>query len=127
MASDPNLRLRTVAYSGGTVTAVAGLLNHLFDNVTGEASWTAPANPADPVTGRRRRKYGTRQRSSSRAGEAMQLVLKSGSAYSVRVTGTHTNFIEFFLSQGGGEKVANVFSERGTIYGPQARAILNNG
>jgi hypothetical protein len=127
MAPDPNLSLRTIAYKGGTVTAVAGLLDYLFDNVTGEVSWTAPASPADPVTGRRRRKYGTRQRSSSRAGEAMQLVLKNGKTYIVRVTGAHIDFVEFFLSQGGGSKVANVYSERGTEYGPQAKAILNNG
>jgi hypothetical protein len=123
MAVNPSARLRTLTFQKGTVTAPAGLITHLFGNSSGQVSWTASANPPDPVTGRRRRKYGTRQRSSSRAGEVMAIALSNGEQYSVRITGTHTNFIDFFLSQGAGDKVVNVFSERGTIYGPQAKQV----
>ena len=53
----------------------------------------------------------------------MQMVLTNGETYTVRVTGTHTNFIDFFLAKGGGERVKNVYSERGTIYGPQSQVV----
>jgi len=119
VATDPNLRLVTLTYPKGTVTAVRGLINYLFGSSSAAVGWTPSANPLDPVTGRRRRKYGTRQRSSSRAGENLTMVLDNGDQYSVRVTGTHTSFIDFFLAKGVNRKVANIFSERGTIYGPQ--------
>jgi hypothetical protein len=119
MAPNPNLRLTTVAYQGGTATGVRGLMDYLFDTDVNDLEWAANDNPVSPVTNRRRRKYGTRQRSSSRAGEQMQVVLKTGEVYTLRVTGTHTAFLDAFLAQGGGVYVSNVFSERGTIYGPR--------
>ena len=120
MAVDPKARLNTIAYSKGTVTAPRGLLEYLFGGSSFNSSWLASTNPLDNLTGRRRRKYGTRQRSNARAGEPMQLVLKNGEVYTARITGTHTAFINEFLSKGGGVNVANIFSERGTIYGPQS-------
>jgi len=53
----------------------------------------------------------------------MLMVLMNGEAYTVRVTGTHTNFVDFFLAKGGGARVRNVYSERGTEYGPQSQAV----
>lgn len=99
------------------------LIAHLFGSNVGSLAWTPSRNPADPVTGRRRRKYGTRQRSSARAGQPMQIALSNGETYTLRITGSHTAFIDFFLSEGLGSKVLNIFSERGTIYGPQPQTI----
>lgn len=123
MATEPNLRLVTLTYPKGTVTAVRGLINYLFGSTSAAVGWTPSANPADPVTGRRRRKYGTRQRSSSRAGENLTMVLNNGEKYNVRVTGTHIDFIDFVLAKGVGRKVDNIYSERGTEYGPQVKDI----
>lgn len=119
MAVDPKARLNTISYPKGTVTAPRGLLEYLFGTGTPGVSWAVPVDAIAGPGGVRRRKYGTRQRSSSRAGEPMQLILNNGEAYTVRITGTHTKFIDAFLSKGGGAKVANIYSERGTIYGPQ--------
>jgi hypothetical protein len=120
MAVDPKARLNTISYAKGTVTGPRGLLEYLFGGASFNSSWLESTNPLDNLTGRRRRKYGTRQRSSARAGEPMQLVLKNGEVYTVRITGTHTRFIDEFLAKGGGLNVANVYSERGTLYGPQS-------
>ena len=123
VAVNPNARLQTVAYQRGTATAPKALIAYLFGQNVGGLAWTTSRNPADPVTGRRRRKYGTKQRSSARAGEAMQVVLDNGETYVVRITGSHTAFIDFFLAEGLGSKVLNVFSERGTMYGPKPQTI----
>ena len=123
MAVNPNARLQTVSYPKGTATAPKALIAYLFGQNVGGLAWTPSRNPADPVTGRRRRKYGTRQRSSARAGEAMQMVLDNGETYTLRITGSHTAFIDFFLAEGLGSKVLNVYSERGIEYGPQPQTL----
>jgi len=119
MAINPQARLLTVTYPKGTFTAPKGLIDFLFGTNGARLSWLAPVDPADPITGRRRRKYGTRQRNSARAGEQIRLVMNNGAVYSGRITGTHTAFVDHFLSVGGADKVLNAYSERGTIYGPQ--------
>jgi hypothetical protein len=123
VAVNSNARLQTVSYPKGTATAPKALIVYLFGSNVGGLAWTPSRNPADPITGRRRRKYGTSQRSSARAGEAMQVVLDNGEAYTVRITGSHTSFLDFFLAEGLGTKVLNVYSERGTKYGPQPQTI----
>lgn len=119
MAINPQARLLSVTYPKGTFTAPKGLIDFLFGTNGSRLSWQSPVNLADAITGRRRRKYGTRQRSSAGAGEQIRLVMNDGAIYSGRITGTHTAFIDHFLSVGGADKVLNVYSERGTIYGPQ--------
>ena len=121
MATPPGLRLNTITYPRGTVTAPRGLLEYLFGNLSASLRWEAPGSAVNPETGRRRRIYGTRQRSSARAGERMTLVLDNGETYGVSVTGTHIDFISFVLGRVQPGKVANIYSERGTEYGPQAR------
>lgn len=123
MATTPGARLNTISYPKGTVTAVRGLLEYLFGNLEDNLAWAQPVSLPDLVTGRRRRKYGTRQRGSARAGEAMKILLSTGKVYTVRITGTHTAFIDFFLSKGQVKKVANIYSERGSIYGPQIKTV----
>jgi hypothetical protein len=119
MAPNANYRLNTICYPHGTITAAKGLLTYLFGSLAQPTNWLPPLVLDETITARRRRKYGTRQRGSARAGEAMRLLLNNGESYTVRITGTHTDFIDWFLAKGGGKKVANVYSERGTIYGPQ--------
>lgn len=118
MTIDPKAKLSTVSYRGGTCTATNGLLTHLFGSESNVLAWRPNTNAVNPATGRRRRKYSTRQRSSARAGQPMQVVLKAGETYVVRITGSHTSFIDFFMAEGAGDKIANVYSQRGTEYGP---------
>jgi hypothetical protein len=119
MAPAPSARLTTITWPKGSITAPRGLLVYLFGDLAQTVAWASTTTNTDPVTGRRVRRYGTRQRSSARAGEAMTVVLNNGEQFSVRITGSHYNFLDQFLGRGAGEKVANVYSERGTIYGPQ--------
>lgn len=114
-------RLNTISYPRGTVTAPRGLLEYVFGPLDDALVWTLPGTAADPVTGRRRRRYGTRQRSSARAGEAMKVVLDNGQTYTMRVTGAHLDFIDQILGRMLPGKVVGLFSERGTDYSPQAR------
>jgi hypothetical protein len=101
------------------MTAPRGLLTYLFGTLASRVTWENPATGPNPTSGRRRRVYGTRQKSSARAGEAMKLLLDNGEMYTVRVTGPHMDFIGYILSRTQPGKVANVFSARGTEYGPQ--------
>jgi hypothetical protein len=121
MPTEANARLNTITYPGGTVTAPRGFLLYVFGDLATALRWEAPGSAVNPSTGRRRRIYGTKQRGSSRAGEGLRLKLDNGDTYTVRVTGTHLNFITFMLGRMRPGKVVEVLSERGTVYGPQAR------
>lgn len=114
-------KLNTIAYPRGTVTAPRGLLEYVFGPLGSALSWEEPGTAADPRSGRRRRIYGTRQKSSARAGQVLFLVLDNGETYCVRVTGAHLDFISNLLGRMLPGKVVEVMSQRGTIYGPQAR------
>jgi hypothetical protein len=122
MPTEAAARLNTITYPGGTITASRGLLTYVFGDLTTALRWEAPGSAVNPDTGRRRRIYGTKQRGSSRAGEGMTMKLDNGDSYTIRVTGTHLNFIQFMLGRMKAGKVVEVLSERGTVYGPQARA-----
>jgi hypothetical protein len=115
MAVDPLAREQTITYPKGSVTAPLGLLNYIFGDVV--PVW----EKGDDGPGRR--PYGTRQRANAAAGEPISLKLVDGGTYTVRVTGTHKNFIDQILSKSQGT-VLECYSERGTIYGPQAPAFL---
>jgi hypothetical protein len=43
--------------------------------------------------------------------------------FTLRVTGTHKAFLENLLTKGNVDSVVQVWSERGTIYGPQYRTL----
>lgn len=115
--SNPLARLQLISYEGGTVMAPLGLIQFLFGEQN--LKWLPQRSAADAVTGRRRRKYGSRQRQSARAGEAMTVVLTNGQQYTCRITGSHTDFIDNLLAKAGETKVSEVYSERGAKYGRQ--------
>jgi hypothetical protein len=114
-------RLNTISYPRGTVTAPRGLLEYVFGPLKDRLSWQEQGTAADPLSGRRRRVYGTRQKSSARAGQNLILALDNGESYRVRITGAHLDFISNLLGRMLPGRVVGVTSERGTIYGPQAR------
>jgi hypothetical protein len=116
MAFDPLAKQVTVTYPKGTVTAPYGLFQYLLGDL--QLSWQPPSNSQNP-DGRRLRKYGARQRASARGGRVMNLVLRSGDTFQCRITGTDTDFIDWILAKSGLEVVLNIYTQRGTIYGPQ--------
>lgn len=103
-----------VVYNGGTITAPLGVISLFFP--TSRLRWTPPTGLT--LTGRRR-KYGSRQRSNAAAGEAFKVRFNDGEVVTVRVTGTHRRFLDEIIASSAGDNIRQVWSERGTIYGPQ--------
>lgn len=115
MAIDPNATSITLSYEGGTATAPLGVLEALFGTL--QFQWLAPIGEPGP-SGRRRLKYGRRQRSRAKAGKPVSVRLNSGDVWTVRVTGADIDFLDKLLTQSGAN-VAAVWTPRGTIYAPQ--------
>lgn len=116
MATDPKARLMTVTYPGGSMTGTVGLIESLIG--TQSLVWTAPAL-APGVSGRRRRKYGTTQRTTAAGGREMNLMLSDGFTWKVRIAGADLDFLDYILSKTTPGRVKSAYTARGTIYGPQ--------
>lgn len=114
--ADPKARKITVGYPGGTMSATIGLVEFLLG--AQRLVWTLPVE-GETADGKRKRKYGSKQRATARAGRPMTLVLDNGDSYTARVTGADMDFITFVLAKVRDNKVLNIYSPRGTIYGPQ--------
>lgn len=114
MATAPEARTGLVTYEGGSVSAPQANLRLLFPEQT--LRWKVPTGTTR--NGRRKRAR-SRQRSNAAAGEALQVVFTSGEIWTFRVTGPHIDFIRAVLANGGESRVLNVWSERGTEYGPE--------
>ena len=115
MAIDPKAESVTLSYEGGTATAPLGTLEALFGTLTFQ--WLAPIGDPGP-TGRRRLKYGRRQRSRAKAGKPVSVRLANGDVWTVRITGADMDFLDKLITQSGAN-VAQVWTPRGTLYGPQ--------
>lgn len=105
--------LITVVYPGGTARAARGLLETLF--APQQRKWKRTNTDG-------RRPYKSRQRSASAAGEPVKVVLEGGVEYTLRVTGSHTAFLDFMIARAI-VPVLNVVSERGTEYGPEVDTL----
>jgi hypothetical protein len=114
MKNDPKARLVTLGFEGGTVRLSQGLYDALFG--AAEPTWGG-GTTATTQSGRRRYKYGTRQRTSAAAGKQIMLDLKNGETYSVRVTGVVVQFIDSIVSKSG-DKIARIYTRRGQEYAP---------
>lgn len=113
---DPKARLVTLSYPGGTVTATRGLIDYLFPTRT--PSWLPNGE-----SGKGKRPFGSKQADNRAAGRLLKLKLKDGSTFSIRVTGTDTKFLQSFLAAGRVDNVEMVYTEAGTMYGPQYSAL----
>ena len=113
---DPLAINQTIIYQGGTVTAPRGVIGAIFPS-------TAPSWFPNGSSGIGKRPFGSKQRDSRQAGEDLFCRFQSGSVFTLRVTGTHTAFLTRLLMDGNVESVVQVWSERGTLYGPQYRTI----
>jgi hypothetical protein len=122
VAIDPKARTVTLSYPGGTVTAVLGLIEYIFGTQT--IGWQTLAGPALTPGGRRRRKYGTRQRSAAAGGRVMNLRLDEGHVWQVRYSGTDLDFISAVISKTVPGRVKQAWTPRGTIYGPQLGVLV---
>jgi hypothetical protein len=116
MATDPKARRITVAYPKGTMTATVGLVEYLLGEQ--KLVWTNSSS-GTTVDGKRKRKYGSKQRALALGGRPMSIVLDNGETYTARVTGADLDFIDFVLARVEENKVLNIYTPRGTIYGPQ--------
>jgi hypothetical protein len=116
MATDPKARRITVGYPGGTMSATIGLVEYLLG--AQKLVWSKPT-AGTTADGKRKRKYGSKQRALALGGRPMSIVLDNGETYTVRVTGADLDFIEFVLARVEENKVLNIYTPRGTIYGPQ--------
>jgi len=120
MAADPKARLMTVTYPKGSMTATVGLVEFLLG--AQNLRWSESSLPALPG-GRRRRKYGTKQRATAIGGRELKLKLSDGGTWTVRVTGADIDFLDYVLARAGTGKVLSAYTARGTIYGPQFPAV----
>jgi hypothetical protein len=111
---DPDAKIGIVAFSTGTAQATIGLLKFLFG--VESPSWNASSG-VPTERGRRRYRYGTRQRSNAAAGKQVILELADGGAYSVRVTGPIVDFISEVVSRSE-DRVVRAYTRRGTVYAP---------
>jgi hypothetical protein len=98
------------------MTGAVGLIEFLIGPQN--LLWTPSSLPAG-TSGRRRRKYGTKQRTSAAGGREMNLELSDGNTWRVRVAGADLDFLDFVLAKTTPGKVKQAYTARGTIYGPQ--------
>jgi hypothetical protein len=119
MVKDPKARTMVVSYTGGTVAAAQGLLEFLFGDLN--PSWGGGSIGTTQL-GRKRYKYGTRQKTNAAAGQSVFLDCGDEGIYSVRVTGNVVDFIDKVVSKTG-DKVKRAFTRRGSVYGPTTEAI----
>ena len=106
-----------ISYSGGTVAAAQGLLEFLFGDLA--PAWGV-GGIGQTQLGRKRYKYGTRQKTNAAAGQSVFLDCGDMGVYSVRVTGNIVDFIDKVI-QYTGSKVKRAYTRRGTIYGPTSQ------
>lgn len=114
MATAPEARIGLVTYPGGSASAPQATLRLIFPEAT--LRWRLPTGTTR--NGRRKRAR-SRQRSNAAAGERLQVVFTNGDIWSYRITGSHLDFIREVLQRDGGAQVLNIWSERGTEYGPE--------
>lgn len=94
------------------MSAPRATLETLFGAIT--TSWIPSGGLNDNG---RKRKYGSRQASNAATGEAMKVRLVNGDTWTVRLVGSHVDFIDKVLAELGPDSVEQIWSERGTIYG----------
>jgi hypothetical protein len=111
MATDYRNKTVTVHYPGGAMVGAQGLIAYLFE--TRGTTW-APKEGAD---GKGKRKYGTSQRASARAGRLHYILFKDGKTHSLRVIGPTKRFIDALVRNGDVNKVERVYTQSGTKYG----------
>lgn len=119
MAVDPDNRIITVRYEGGSVSGAKGLLFMLLGSIS--RTWNAP--PVDGV--QPKRKYGTIQRSRARAGRVHYVVMADGSQYTVRVTGPSEKFVDRLLQNLDSNELEKVYTQSGTKFEAQFDMVVS--
>lgn len=123
MATDPKARKLMISYEKGTATMTVGLFEYLFDQEL-KLVWAKPWDFTDAITGRKRMKYGRRQRSLAAGGREMFLRLDNGEVYSCRISGEDNDFIDYVLQKAIPGRIIGAWTKRGTKYGPQFPAAI---
>ena len=117
MATDIRNRQMVVHYAGGAMIGAAGLINYLF--ATKGTRWL----PAAGGDGKGKRKYGTSQRASARAGRVHYVLLSDGTTYTLRVVGATKRFIDAVIRYGDIDKITRVYTQSGTKYGETVETL----
>lgn len=111
MAVDLDARDATIAYEGGTFTATRGLIRTMWPDA--QFRWSNPI--ATTTSGRRKFKFGRRQKSLAKGGKVLNIRLNDGTAWQGRITGDDIDFVnELLVSLLN--NVQEVWTERGTVY-----------
>lgn len=121
MARDPLARRYTISYPKGTMHASLGLLNYLFGP---QALDWPPGGVEQGPSGRRRFKYGGRQKAAAAAGEEVFLDLGAVGVFSVRVSGAMVDFLQYILPATE-NKILAIWTKRGTEWGQVPGTIQN--
>lgn len=101
------------------MTATRGLCEYLF-GLTFD-SWVKPPDGTPHPSGRRRRKYGSRQRANAKAGKPLTVRTVAGEDYTIWSTGCDIDLLDM-LTTHAGSKIDMVYTQRGTIYAKQFAA-----
>lgn len=116
MATDPKAKLVRLSYEKGSITLTRGLAEYLFGEV--DLQWQTSEGGGTDAAGRRKKKYGTNQKSLARAGKPMSIRIDDGSVWTVRVSGADIDFLDKALAKAG-TKIEEAWTPRGTIYSRQ--------
>jgi len=116
MAVDQKARLTYVSYKGGVFSGTRGLVEYLFG--TNTLTWLDP-RATDPAGPRRKRLYGSKQRTAARSGRIVYIQLRGDEGtYSGRYTGAVMDLVGELITKAG-DKVESVYTARGSIYSKQ--------
>lgn len=116
MAKDPAAELAYLSYKGGTMAATRGLITALFGTTL---QWEDPRAESPTPGGRRRRLYGSKQRTAARSGKIVYIKLSDNrGTFSCRITGAMLDFLGELISQTG-LAVEEVYTARGSVYSRQ--------
>jgi len=118
MAVDANAQVVTVILGKTRVTASRAAIQKLFGSIP--SRWERLDQLNNPLS---KRPYGSRQRTNARAGEPMTVLFEDGDTWTYRVSGLHKKFLSEVLAKTPA-KISNVFSQRGTVYGPQPESTF---
>lgn len=103
-----------LTYEGGSVSAAYGVLKALFK--VPSFRWVKPRGTTPSG---RRKQYTHRMRALADAGQPVTVRLTDGEVWQVRVTGTMIDFIDKVLADGNADNVMQIWTARGSLYGPE--------
>lgn len=119
-ATKPDNREVTLTYPKGSVSACLGLIKYLFPSV--KFAWKTPTGTTPRG---RRRSFNYKRRSPSDAGEPLRIMMKDGTSWWVRITGTPQDFIRALFAETDDDRFTGIYTQRGTNFLPEVELDKN--